>query len=323
MKVVRTLSICAVLLFLVAPAAALNPERDIHQFVHRSWGERDGYPGQPLAIAQTTDGFLWLGTVSGLFRFDGVHFERYVSRSGDELPKDSPVDSLLAAPDGSLWIGYEGVGIKVLRNGNVKSFRKADGVPLGDCICTIVRDHDGTIWANAGDGLIRFDGTRWEQIGHEWNFPEPKPDITTAALFVDSQGTIWAGFDHTVLYLKQGAKRFEPTGTVAGQAISIAEAPDGKMWMADPDTYVRAISMSVSSKASATAQCEIDTPDGVTPKCPRGDSSEIQIAAANRLLFDRRGNLWVTTDSYGLVRIPYLEMSNNQPVLESSRLRKK
>ena len=76
MRVVRTLSICAVLLFLVAPAAALNPDRDIHQLAHRSWGEKDGYPGQPWAMAQTTDGFLWLGTFDGLFRFDGIHFER-------------------------------------------------------------------------------------------------------------------------------------------------------------------------------------------------------------------------------------------------------
>ena len=78
MKVVRTLSICTVLLFLVAPADALNPDRDIHQLAHRSWGEKDGYPGKTEALAQTADGFLWIGSDNGLFRFDGVHFERYV-----------------------------------------------------------------------------------------------------------------------------------------------------------------------------------------------------------------------------------------------------
>ena len=91
------------------------------------------------------------------------------------------------------------------------------------------------------------------------------------------QGTLWAGIDHTVLYLKQGAKRFEPTGAVADSPDSIAEAPDGKIWMADDETYVRAISMSVSAKASATAQCEMDTQIGMTPRCPRGDASEIRV----------------------------------------------
>src|ERR1700693_2988201 len=105
MKVVRTLSICAFLLFLVAPSDALNPKRDIHQLAHRSWGEKEGYPGKAEALAQTTDGFLWVGTDNALFRFDGVHFEPYVPISGDKL-SEGPVRGLLALPDGSLWISY-------------------------------------------------------------------------------------------------------------------------------------------------------------------------------------------------------------------------
>ena len=318
-KIVRPLSISMFLLLSVTMARAINPPRNIHQLVHRSWGERDGYPGQPWAMAQTRDGFLWLGTLDGLFRFDGIHFERYVSRSGDELPEVGPVTSLLAVPDGSLWIGYDGMGIKVLRNGNVKSYGKADGVPLEHCICNIARDHDGTIWANVAIGLIRFNGIRWEHVGREWNFPENVPHGTAAALFVDSKGTLWAGIDHTVLYLKLGAKRFEPTGVVADSPASIAEAPDGKIWMADAKTYVRAISMPVRTKAAATAQCEIDTQVAVPPKCPRGDPSEVQIAAPNNLIFDRRANLWVTTDTYGLVRIPFPELQKNRPISDSSR----
>lgn len=323
MKVMRSHSICMFFLLSVTMASAINPDRDIHQLAHRSWGERDGYPGQPMAVAQTTDGFLWLGTFDGLFRFDGIHFERYVTRSGDTLPPNGTVTSLLAVPDGSLWIGYQGKGIAVLRNGKVKSYGNADGVPSEHCICSIVRDHDGVMWANVGVGLIRFNGTRWEHVGHEWNFPESVPHFTAAALFVDRQGTLWAGIDHTVLYLKQGAKRFERTGAAADLALSIAEAPDGKIWMADVNTYVRAISKSVSAKASATAQCEIDTQDDVTPKCPRGDSSEIQIAAPTNMIFDRRGNLWVTTDASGLVRIPYSELQKNQPIPNSSSVMQK
>ena len=107
MKVIRTLSCCTFLLFLVEPARALNPDRDIHQLAHRSWGEKDGYPGRSQALAQTTDGFLWIGSDIGLFRFDGVHFERYVPTSGDKL-SGSTVLSLLALSDGSLWIAYDG-----------------------------------------------------------------------------------------------------------------------------------------------------------------------------------------------------------------------
>ncbi len=117
-----------VVLVWCASAFALNPDRDIHQLAHRSWGEKDGYPGRAEALAQTADGFLWIGTDIGLFRFDGVHFERYVPRSGDKL-SEGPVHGLLALPDGSLWIAYRLENeICVLRNGNVKCYGKADGV---------------------------------------------------------------------------------------------------------------------------------------------------------------------------------------------------
>src|ERR1700685_519624 len=98
MKVFRTLLICAYILGLATTVSALNPDRDIHQFAHRSWGEKEGDPGRAHALAQTTAGYLWIGSDIGLFRFDGVHFEQYEARSGDQLPTIS-VHSLLALSD--------------------------------------------------------------------------------------------------------------------------------------------------------------------------------------------------------------------------------
>jgi signal transduction histidine kinase/ligand-binding sensor domain-containing protein len=316
MKVVRTLSICTVLLFLVAPAGALNPDRDIHQLAHRSWGEKDGYPGKTEALAQTADGFLWIGSDNGLFRFDGVHFERYVQRSGDKL-SEGPVRGLLALPDGSLWIAYRLENkICVLQNGNVKCHGKANGVTSYPT--TIVQDHEGTIWANTETGVIRFNGTRWEHIGRDWNFPEDVPHITSDVLFVDSRGTLWAGVNHTILYLKQGSKRFEPTGAFAGWSASIAEAPDGTIWLSDNLSYVRAISTSVSAKSAAMAKCEVETPKGMPPKCPSEGPLVVKISAAVRLLFDRNGSLWMTTDTSGLGRVPHPELLRDRPISKTS-----
>jgi signal transduction histidine kinase/ligand-binding sensor domain-containing protein len=316
MKVVRALLVCTLQLSLVPAAVALNPDRDIHQLAHRSFGEKDGYPGRTQALAQTTDGFLWVGSDVGLFRFDGVHFERFKATSGDPLSEDT-VHSLLALPDGSLWIAYgtgsygNGNRICVLRNGNVKSYGNADGVT--SIPTAIVQDHEGTVWANTETGVIRFDGTRWEHIGKDWNFPEDVPRITSTALFVDSHGTVWVGVNQTVLYLKQGSKRFEPTGAFAGWSVSIAEAPDGTIWLADNGSFVRAISTSVSAKSAATAKCEFESPQGKSAKCPSEDPLVIKIATANNLIFDRNGSLWITTDTFGLGRIPHPERLGNQP----------
>src|SRR5262249_43993125 len=55
-------------------ASALNPSLDISQYAHTSWKVRDGFlSGSILSIAQTPDGYLWIGTDAGLFRFDGIN----------------------------------------------------------------------------------------------------------------------------------------------------------------------------------------------------------------------------------------------------------
>ena len=292
--------------------SALDPQRDIHQFAHRSWLEKDGYPGQPQALAQTTDGFLWIGTFDGLYRFDGVQFERYRSRSGDELPDDG-VLSLLALPDGSLWIGFSNEGkISVLRNGNVTTYVSAIGLPKSAGIFVIIQDHEGTMWANTGEGLIRLNGTRWERIGSQWGLPQEIQHSISHALFVDSHGILWAGIGHTVMHLRQGSKRFEPTGAYAGYVESIAEAPDGKIWMADESSATRVISTSVSAKSAARARCEV-VDDSLTSKCPSDGQLEIRMNSAT-FLFDRDGSLWINLLDDGLRRVSYPQRLKNQSI---------
>ena len=316
MKVVRTLSMCTFLLSLVEPVSALDPNRDIHQLAHRSWGEGDGYPGRAAALAQTTDGFLWIGSDSGLFRFDGVRFARYIPNSGDTLPR-GPVRGLLALPDGSLWIAYRLENkICVLRNGNAKNYGEADGVKSSPT--ALVQDHEGTVWANTQTGVIRFNGTRWEHIGKDWNFPEDVPHLNSIVLFLDSHGTLWAGVNHTILYLKQGSKRFEPTGVFAGWSVSIAEAPDGTIWLADNYTYVRAISTSVSAQSAAIARCEVETPKGRPSKCPNEGPLVVKVSAADRLLFDHNGSLWITSDTSGVFRVAHPDLLREGPISETS-----
>jgi ligand-binding sensor domain-containing protein len=58
----------------------IDRDRGIDQLYHTSWTNQDGAPGEVHALAQTSDGYLWLGTPRGLFRFDGVRFEHYESR---------------------------------------------------------------------------------------------------------------------------------------------------------------------------------------------------------------------------------------------------
>src|SRR6266446_682832 len=123
---------------LTIPAKALDPQKLISQFTHTSWTAKDGVPGPVRAIAQTPDGYLWLGTEAGLYRFDGLHFVAWEPTFGEQI-LGSSVWSLCTSRDGSLWIGFSSGGISQLRNGHLKNYSHADGMPDGG-ILSIVED---------------------------------------------------------------------------------------------------------------------------------------------------------------------------------------
>jgi ligand-binding sensor domain-containing protein len=143
------------------------------------------------------------------------------------------------------------------------------------------------------------------------------PHLTSYVLLVDSRGTLWAGVNQTVLYLKQGSKRFEPTGAFAGFSISLAEAPDGTMWLSDGLGYDQTISMSVRGKSAAMANCKEETPKGKSPECTSEDPLVVKISAAANLLFDQEGSLWMTTQSAGAGRLPHPERLRGAPISET------
>jgi hypothetical protein len=85
-------------------AHGLDPSLDISQYAHTSWKVRDGFTkGVIVALAQGSDGYLWLGTEFGLVRFDGVRAVPWQPPAGQQLPRDN-IQSLLFARDGTLWI---------------------------------------------------------------------------------------------------------------------------------------------------------------------------------------------------------------------------
>ena len=93
-------------LLMAAPCTfALNPALDVSQYAHTAWKIRDGFvKGSVLSIAQTPDGYLWLGTAFGLSRFDGVRNVPWEPPPNQHLPS-SVISRLVAARDGTLWIG--------------------------------------------------------------------------------------------------------------------------------------------------------------------------------------------------------------------------
>src|SRR5271157_4631321 len=99
--------LAGVVLAWCACAAALDPSLDISQYAHTSWKIRDGFTkGVTFSIAQTPDGYLWLGTEFGLVRFDGVRAVPWQPPVGQQLPSNV-VRCLLVSRDGTLWISTQ------------------------------------------------------------------------------------------------------------------------------------------------------------------------------------------------------------------------
>src|SRR5262249_18332599 len=93
------------------------------------------------AIAQTPDGYLWLGTDFGLVRFDGVRAVPWQPPRNQSLPSDQVV-RLLAAKDGTLWIGTRS-GLVSWKDGALTRYSDLEGAVVG----ALLEDHQGSIWA--------------------------------------------------------------------------------------------------------------------------------------------------------------------------------
>src|SRR5262245_28992232 len=90
------------------------------QYLRDEWGSARGYPGGPVyAIAQTSDGYLWIGAEKGLVRFDGLTFQLFEPR-GNGIEGGPTVLGIAAAPDGSLWARLRGVSLLRYRHGVVE-----------------------------------------------------------------------------------------------------------------------------------------------------------------------------------------------------------
>jgi signal transduction histidine kinase/ligand-binding sensor domain-containing protein len=273
---------------LAIPAKALDPQKLISQFTHTSWTAKDGVPGPVRAIAQTTDGYLWLGTETGLYRFDGLHFIAWEPSFGEQI-LGSAVWSLCTSSDGSLWIGFSSGGISQLRNGHLKNYSHADGVPDGG-ILSIVEDGNRSIWAGGQYGLSKLESGNWHRVGAESDYPAPGAQV----LIVDRRRTLWVATDgldfglsknpvlrNTILSLARNAKRFVATRESVGQVWMMAEAPDGRVWIAD--TSGRTV-RPIMSRGKWEGGIKV----GAEPLC---------------VLFDRERSLWIGRDQKGLRRV--------------------
>lgn len=266
-------------MMIVAPRAgqALDFAVPTTEMRHVKWSIAEGAPANVIAIAQTPDGFIWLGTATGLYRFDGVRFEHIEAQEGDPA-RSLQVTALLTARDGDLWVGYDYGGVAVYRHGRLQG-RNA-GTPRGSVVA-IVQSSDGAIWvaseSSNSQRLRYYKAGKWRVF----NSGVDLPDEHTQDMIADRDGTIIIALSDSIHRFDPAAGRFVRLNARGGVSVGLGKDRSGNIWIIDNDSLRR-----------------LDGRGGAMRLTP-GTTGYI----GRRLLFDRDGRLWVTGQERGIIRL--------------------
>jgi ligand-binding sensor domain-containing protein len=147
----RLRATCA-FLFVIAVAAPIGAQS---RYVAQSWTTAQGLPQNSVkAIVQTRDGYLWLGTFSGLVRFDGVRFAVFDTANTPALTSNR-ILTLFEDHNGALWIGTEGGGLVRHRDGIFSSHANAPDAPRQ--VDAIGEDAAGRLWVSSPTSTVLLD----------------------------------------------------------------------------------------------------------------------------------------------------------------------
>ena len=272
--VLRSLCAGATALLLAMPGHALSPNLRLSQFYHTAWTAKEGAPTNVYALVQTAEGYLWMGGSAGLFRFDGVHFERIDTIHQRPLPS-TYVHALWAPPSGGLWVGYSFGGASFIKDGRIANYGEREGLPVGS-VRGFAQDKSGAVWIATTRGLRRLDGAHWVDVGAELGLPKTYVSL----LSFDRSGTLWVAADNSIMFLPSGQRTLVTTNIQLGGEIKFLEGPDGTLWLIDDEKGVRALY----------------SPAGMTDASSRwirpGDRRS---GWMNVSFIDREGTFWMST----------------------------
>ncbi len=282
MRVLVLESLLAVAALLV-PCAALadGAPRRLAHYTHQSWTEAIGAPAPVLDMAQGPDGFLWLATGEGLFRFDGISFERIAS--GGQAVEDDYPTAVCVARNRDVWTAFKASRrFAVYRDGVLHVL---DAPRASAWIMSMAEGPDGALWALTAAfeaEVLRFQNGRWDRFDAERGLPR----ANGLSMVLARDGAVWVSSSNTVSRLPPGETRFHTVFQVGGNP-RLSVDPGGRVWVSDSRG-----SYPISGPGGRGAPAALRAPYPT-------DSALIRGAP----LFDRDGNLWIATHYDGVQRV--------------------
>jgi signal transduction histidine kinase/ligand-binding sensor domain-containing protein len=298
-------------------SAAPDRRETFERVVKQSWKTEHGLPQSTVtSIAQTSDGYIWVGTFGGVARFDGVRFTVFDAANTPGFLNNRILD-LLEDRDHTLWVGTEG-GLSKREKGRWSTLTTADTLPSA-YITSLAEDADGVVWAGTNNGVaaVRNGGVvrgPWEQLtrgqaarvvagrrGDVWavagrrlfDIKRGKPvevpysiehdEALPSSMFEDREGTLWVGFAD-VTWRRHANGRWSVLldtrwGAYRLGSASITENESGHVvFVSDQDIFWYRKGILVARE----------------PVAP-GITDQLRVVR-----FDRDGGMWIGADSQGL-----------------------
>ncbi len=294
-------AILGLALCLAVPGSALDPNRVVSQYLHDSWGAERGLPGESItALAQTSDGYLWIGTDKGLVRFDGLNFRQFERAYPDPMLIGA-VRTLVVDASDNLWILQQNTQVFRYHNGIFEPIR---GWTAGGTTAMARGTSGAVLLSTSAAGTLTYSENRFRSL-------------SSAALLADAARIANSDTpDEHATPFSWRDRLASPTSLV----VSTVQTDDGKIWLATEDRglfYLDQghISSVSNSRPDKTINCFlplqnselwIGTANGVLrwngkELSPAGVPSSLLRLDVLSILRDRDSNIWIGT-SRGLFR---------------------
>ncbi|NEZ03215.1 diguanylate cyclase [Wenzhouxiangella sp. XN201] len=201
---------------------ALSSVSSAQTYNFHHFGADDGLPQvQVFAIAQDAEGYLWVGTYSGLGRYNGRQFQNFSKLDGLGA---NLVSALAVGPEGHLWAG---TGSGLCRfNADEEHFHCPQGEGLEQAHVNTLMTNDNALWAGTDRGLYRVQGDQISRI-------EDSASANIQSLAQDHTGSLWVGTADGLLRQGPASDKFQAVSLPNNSATSVTalHADGDHLWI--------------------------------------------------------------------------------------------
>jgi signal transduction histidine kinase/ligand-binding sensor domain-containing protein len=309
-EVRRAILLCACAAFGPHTLSALDPHRTLDQYIVSRWGSRDSFPGGGInAIAQTPDGYLWIGAENGLVRFDGISFRLFDHGNSPSLPPGQ-VLGVDVSPEGVPWVRMQSPYLMRYRNGDFEQIYPVEIPPLYTSAyqsgaTAVTRGVRGDALIARPGGTLRYIGGKFSEIGSPGEVRGIPMSIAETA-----DGAVWLGTRDTGLFCVRDGHGSQ-VGLPDQKVNVLLPAGGSKLWIGTDSGLLRWDGADITQRGVPAALARspiltlardrdsnlwISTPAGITRMDSSGKTLNMTPGTSpgevHSILEDREGNLW-------------------------------